>query len=155
MSTVVPMLLHTHQTARMMAEKLKTSGIRLVAPPTAPQKVSSGETQVRVAMNSGLWPYLNSGWCPLGSAQQRNSHTGHLREEHESQEFAHIICWAVAEIRGLPQTVIVEGRIRQAESRQHMALSVRYTLSQVLKHQDVASVSPSLEYGLASPASQR
>lgn len=111
------MLLHTHQTARMMVEKLKTSGIQLVAPPTAPQKVSSGETQVRVTVNSGVWSYLNSGWCHLGSAQQRNSHTGQLREEHESQEFAHTIHWAVAEIWGLPQTIIVEGWIRQAESR--------------------------------------
>lgn len=108
-----------------------------------------------MAVNSGLWSHLNSGWCPLGSAQQRNSHTGQLREEHESQEFAHTIRWAVAEIQGLPQTIIVEGWIRQAESRQRMALSVGYTLSLGLQHQDVASVSLSLEYGLSSPASQR
>lgn len=68
MSTVVPTLPHTHQTVRMMVEKLKTSGIRLVAPPTAPQKVCSGDTQkARVAVNRELWSHLNSGYCPLGS----------------------------------------------------------------------------------------
>lgn len=77
----------------------------------------------------------------LGSAQQRNSHTGQLRQEHETQEFAHTICWAVAKIWGLPQTITVEGWTKQAQGSQ--------------QHQDVASVSPSFEYGLASPASQR
>lgn len=63
MSTVVPTPLHTHRTARMMAERVKTNGIRLGAPPTAPQKVSSEDTQkARVAVNSGLWSHLNSGW---------------------------------------------------------------------------------------------
>uniref|UniRef100_A0A8C6HN96 Cadherin, EGF LAG seven-pass G-type receptor 1 n=1 Tax=Mus spicilegus TaxID=10103 RepID=A0A8C6HN96_MUSSI len=91
----------------------------------------------------------------LGSAQQSNSHTGQLRQEHEAQEFAYTICWAVADIWGLPQAIIVEGWTKQAEGGQHMARSVGYTLSQGPQNQDVASVSPSFEYGLANPASQR
>lgn len=94
---------------------LKTNGIRLGAPSTAPQKVSSGDT-VGYGHTSTVTCTL------LGPIQQNNSHTGQLGLEN--QEVTHTICWAEAAVWELPQTITVESWKRHAMSSQHVVPSV-------------------------------